>query len=143
MDIQVFGANGGQHADVDAIVQLVAEVERAQQNELPTEFMSLFRKQDPVWTTAHGKRLSGWDNISEFTHKVLPGAMRQSTARYEVVRVLFVRPDVAVVNVHQRPVTLDGEPIDSQPEGRPLYVLSKEDGRWFIAAAQNTQVHAG
>ncbi|MFP1625286.1 SgcJ/EcaC family oxidoreductase [Streptomyces sp. 5K101] len=89
---EVFGAQGDVRQDVDAIVRLVAEVERAQQSELADAFMSLFRTQDPVWTTAHGMRLSGWDEISSFTHKVLPGAMAHSTASYDVERVLFVRP---------------------------------------------------
>lgn len=138
--IEVFGAADGQQADVEAIVRFVAGVQYAQQNELVDAFMSNFRKQHPVWTTAHGKRLSGWDEIDAFTRQVLPGAMKQSTATYEVVRILFVRPDVAAVNVRQRPVTLDGQPVEDQPEGRPMYVLAKDNGRWRIAAAQNTRV---
>jgi hypothetical protein len=34
--------------------------------------------------------------------------MKDSMATYEVVHVLFIRPDVAAVKVRQRPVTLDG-----------------------------------
>ncbi|MEU7900309.1 SgcJ/EcaC family oxidoreductase [Nonomuraea sp. NPDC049152] len=117
------------------MVQLVTDVEHAQQNELPAAFMSLSRTQDPVWTTGHGKRLSGWGKINTFTYKVLPSAMKHSTASYEVVRILFVRPDVAAVNVRQRPVQLDGT-IEDQPEGRPFYILAKDDGEWKIAAAQ-------
>ncbi|MFD9482899.1 SgcJ/EcaC family oxidoreductase [Streptomyces sp. NPDC059991] len=141
--IEVFGAADGQQADVEAIVRFVVGVQYAQQNELVDAFMSNFRKQHPVWTTAHGKRLSGWDEIDAFTRQVLPGAMKQSTASYEVVRILFVRPDVAAVNVRQRPVTLDGQPIEDEPEGRPMYVLAKDNGRWRIAAAQNTRVFSG
>jgi uncharacterized protein (TIGR02246 family) len=140
MSIQVFGSTDAQQADVEAIVQLVANQQDAQQNELPDAFMRLFRTADPVWTTAHGKRLSGWDEINEFTQKVLPGAMKESTATYEVVRILFVRPDVAVVNVHQRAIDLDGRPLKGVPEGRPIYILAKDEGNWKIAAAQNTQV---
>lgn len=126
--------------DVPAIAALVAAVERAQQNELPDAFMSLFRTEAPVWTTAHGKRLWGWEEISAFTHQVLPGAMRESTAIYDIQRVLFVRPDVAVVNVRQRPIRLDGSALPDIPEGLPTYVLAKDGGAWRIAAAQNTQV---
>ncbi|MQY08397.1 SgcJ/EcaC family oxidoreductase [Actinomadura macrotermitis] len=140
MSIEVFGADGDRQADVEAITALVAKVQHAQQNELPGAFMELFSRRDPVWTTGHGMRLSGWDTISEFTHKVLPGAMKEGTATYEVVRVLFVRPDVAAVNVHQRPVGPGGEPRPGLPEGRPFYILAKEGGEWKIAAAQNTQV---
>ncbi|MEH1126741.1 SgcJ/EcaC family oxidoreductase [Micromonospora sp. CPCC 206061] len=137
------GADDAADDDVQAIAALVAAVEHAQQNELPDAFMSLFRTDNPVWTTAHGKRLAGWDEISAFTHQVLPGAMRESTAVYDIERVLFVRSDVAVVNVRQRPIRLDGDPLPDAPEGRPLHVLAKSGGTWRIAAAQNTQVVRG
>ncbi|PWK81450.1 uncharacterized protein (TIGR02246 family) [Lentzea atacamensis] len=125
--------------DTAEIEKLVATVQHAQQNELPEEFIGLFRE-DAIWTTAHGKRLTGRDEIASFTRKVLPGAMREALATYEVTHVLFIRPDVAAVKIRQRPVKLDGTPITDQNEGSPLYVLSKEDGGWKIAAGQNTVV---
>lgn len=125
--------------DTTEIEKLVATVQHAQQNELPEEFIGLFRE-DAIWTTAHGKRLTGRDEIAAFTRQVLPGAMKEATATYEVVHVVFIRPDVAAVKIRQRPVKLDGTPITDQNEGSPLYVLSKEDGEWKIAAGQNTVV---
>jgi uncharacterized protein (TIGR02246 family) len=71
---------------------------------------------------------------------VLPGAMKDSTATYDVVHVLFIRPDVAAVKVRQRSVTLDGLPIEDRNEGSPLFVMAKEDGRWRLVACQNTEV---
>ena len=68
------------------------------------------------------------------------GALRESTATYEMGHVLFIRPDVAAVKVRQRPVTLDGQPIEDENEGSPLYVMAKEDGHWRLVAAQNTEV---
>jgi uncharacterized protein (TIGR02246 family) len=129
-------------AEVAAIEQVVATLEHAQRNELPDEFVGLFRS-DAIWTTGHGRRLTGRDEISAFTHRVLPGAMKDSTATYEVVHVLFIRPDVAAVKVRQRPVTLDGRAIEGRNEGSPLYVMAKEDGEWRIVAAQNTEVVDG
>jgi uncharacterized protein (TIGR02246 family) len=126
-------------AEIEAIKRVVSVLEHAQQSELPDEFVGLFR-QDAIWTTGGGKRLIGRDEISAFTHQVLPGAMKDSTATYEVAHVLFVRPDVAAVKVRQRPVTLDGEPIEGQNEGSPLYVMAKEGGQWRIVAGQNTIV---
>ena len=126
-------------AEIAAIEQVVATVEHAQQNELPDEFVGLFRP-DAIWTTAHGRRLTGREEISAFTHQVLPGAMRHSTATYEVAHVLFIRPDVAAVKVRQRPVTLDGRPIEGENEGSPLYVMAKENGDWRLVAGQNTVV---
>jgi uncharacterized protein (TIGR02246 family) len=126
-------------AETEAIKQVVATLQHAQQNELPDQFVSLFRP-DAIWTTGHGKRLIGRDEISAFTHQVLPGAMKHSTATYEVEHVLFIRPDVAAVKVRQRPVTLDGQPIAGQNEGSPLYVMAKQDGQWRLVVAQNTEV---
>lgn len=128
-------------AEIEAIKQVVATIEHSQQNELPAEFVSLFR-QDAIWTTAHGKRLFGRDVISDFTYKVLPGAMKDSTATYEVEHVLFIRPDVAAVKVRQQPVTLDGKPIEGESEGSPLYVMAREDGQWRLVACQNTIVQS-
>ncbi|NYJ03624.1 uncharacterized protein (TIGR02246 family) [Nocardioides thalensis] len=93
-----------------------------------------------MWTTAHGKRIVGKDEITAFTRAVLPGAMRESTATYDVEHILFVRDDVAVVNIRQRPVGLDGAPLDGVPEGRPVHVLVRSGDSWRIAAGQNTQV---
>ena len=126
-------------AELEAIRQVVAAVEHAQQNELPEEFIDLFRH-DAIWTTAHGKRFNGRDQIAAFTRQVLPGAMQDSMATYEVAHVLFIRPDVAAVKVRQRAVTLDGEPIEGENEGSPLYVMAKEDGQWRLVAGQNTIV---
>ena len=123
--------------DIEAITDVVATLEHSQQHELPDEFVGLFRH-DAIWTTGGGKLLIGRDEISAFTHKVLPGAMTDMTATYEVVHVLFIRPDVAAVKVRQRYLTLDGEQIGN--EGTPMYVMAKEDGRWILVANQNTEV---
>ncbi|MCI3934969.1 SgcJ/EcaC family oxidoreductase [Streptomyces sp. AN091965] len=138
--IEVFGAPEGPETDAEvaAIRRLVAEVEHAQQNELADRFLAVFRQEGPVWTTGHGKRLSGFEEIAAFTRKVLPGATAESTAVYDVERVLFLKPDVAAVNVRQQPVLPDGTRIADRPEGRPFYILVKEDGTWRVGAAQNT-----
>lgn len=129
-------------AEAAEIRRVVATLEHAQQNELPEEFIGLFRH-DAIWTTGGGRLLDGRDEIGAFTRRVLPGAMRESTATYEVARVLFVRPDVAAVKVRQRPVTLDGAPLPNGNEGSPLYVMAKEHGRWQLVACQNTIVVDG
>ncbi|WP_435799456.1 SgcJ/EcaC family oxidoreductase [Streptomyces parvus] len=91
--------------DVDAIVAFVAGVQHAQQNTLTDAFLSVFRE-DAIWTTAHGKRLTGLPEISAFTRKVLPPqADSPVTATYTVDLILFIRPDVAAVKIRQRPVS--------------------------------------
>jgi uncharacterized protein (TIGR02246 family) len=125
-------------AEMEAIRAVVARVQHVQQNELVDEFAALFRA-DAIWTTGHGKRLFGRAAIAEFTAQVLPGASAHGTATYEIEHVLFIRPDVAAVKVRQRYFTPEGA-LDS--EGTPMYVMSKEDGRWLLTANQNTPVVA-
>ncbi|GGX77409.1 SgcJ/EcaC family oxidoreductase [Streptomyces fructofermentans] len=134
------GTDGADRAaDIEAVRQVVAAVQHAQRTEDSDEFVSLFRE-DAIWTTGHGRRLIGRDAISEFTHRVLPGAMKGALPTYEVTHVLFVRPDVAAVKVRQRYTAPGGGPVDGQPEGSPLYVIAREDGRWLLTACQNTEV---
>jgi uncharacterized protein (TIGR02246 family) len=125
-------------AAIDAIKQVVATVEHSQQHKDPDEFLALFHP-DAIWTTAHGKVLIGLDAISEFTRKVLPAANFDGKVTYEVVHVLFIRPDVAAVKVRQR-----YRGPGNEGEGAPLYVMTKgDDGRWLLIACQNTGVVAG
>ena len=129
-------------ADLDALHAVVAALEHAQQTEDVEAFVSLFRP-DAIWTTGGGRRLFGRDAIAAFTAEVLPGAMGTSTATYTVEHVLFLRPDVAAVKVRQRQVSLAGEPLADEPEGSPLYVMTREDGRWLLTVGQNTLVADG
>ena len=136
MDIEISGQVPSQ-ADVEAVLALVAAVEVAQQTEDVDGFIALFRK-DALWVTGHGKRLYGRDTIHEFTRRVLPGATKDSYATYTPDHLLFVRPDIAVVNVNQTYIQRDGETPDDH--GSPVYFLAKDDNHWQIAAAQNTVV---
>jgi uncharacterized protein (TIGR02246 family) len=121
------------------IEDVVSRLQAAQQNEDVDGFVALFHP-DATWVTGGGRRLIGRDEIAAFTRTVLPGAMATSTASYEVVHVIFVRPDVAIVAVRQRPTSLDGTPLDDQPEGRPTYVMATDDtGAWQLVGGQNTQ----
>ena len=60
-------------AEIEEIKQVVSVLEHAQQNELPDEFVGLFR-QDAIWTTGGGKRLSAGTRS------------RRSRTRYSPVR---------------------------------------------------------
>ncbi|WP_053914437.1 SgcJ/EcaC family oxidoreductase [Streptomyces sp. SCSIO 75703] len=124
-------------ADLEAIDRVVAAVEHSQRHKDPDEFLSLFHP-DAVWTTGGGKVLLGLDAISAFTRKVLPADDWDGRVTYEVVHVLFIRPDVAAVKVRQLYLAPDGA-----AEGAPLYVMSQQDdGRWLLTACQNTAVVA-
>ncbi|MFC7624306.1 SgcJ/EcaC family oxidoreductase [Microlunatus sp. GCM10028923] len=121
-------------ADLAAIKDLIATIEHAQNNELPEPFLELFRP-DAIWTTGGGHRLFGRDAIAAFTRKVLPGGMQGMTQTFELEHVLYLRPDVVAVKVRQVYRTEQGSDV-----GSPLWVMTKEDGAWRLAACQNTGV---
>lgn len=135
--------------EIEAIKQVVATVQHATQHELVDEFVDLFRA-DAIWTTGGGKRLFGRDEISAFTHQVLPGGMKGLTITMDVTHVLFIRADVAAVKVRQvytanqeaeaEALGFAGQPNESEGEGTPLFVMAKEDDRWRLVACQNTGV---
>ncbi|WP_051571722.1 SgcJ/EcaC family oxidoreductase [Cryptosporangium arvum] len=120
------------NADIEAIKQVIAAVERSQNNEDPDEFLALFRD-DAIWTTGGGKRLFGLEEIAAFTRQVLPGGMKDASVTFELEHVLFIRPDVAAVKVRQIYRTAEGPDV-----GTPLWVLAEENGRWLLTACQNT-----
>ncbi|MGW4167867.1 SgcJ/EcaC family oxidoreductase [Streptomyces chartreusis] len=125
-------------ADLRAIAEVVATVERTQRAKDPEGFLALFHP-DALWTTAHGKVLIGLDAIAEFTRAVLPAATWDGDVTYEAVHTQFLRPDVAAVKVRQVYHSPAGD-----TEGAPLYVMTRQDdGRWLLHACQNTEVHAG
>ncbi|MFG2030720.1 SgcJ/EcaC family oxidoreductase [Streptomyces sp. NPDC048825] len=122
-------------ADIKAIEEVVATVERAQRANDVEEFLALFHP-DALWTTAHGMVLIGFDAIAEFTRAVLPAASWDGEVTYEAVHTQFLRPDVAAVKVRQVYHSAEGD-----SEGAPLYVMTKQDdGRWLLHACQNTEV---
>jgi len=125
--------------DLALIKQLISEVERSQNERSAEDFLALFRP-DAVWVTAFGRRFSSKAEISDFARKVLTPDLGDQYARYDVAHVTMLSPDVAAVNVRQRPIHKDGTPLEGELEGSPLYVLVKENGRWMVGAGQNTKV---
>ncbi|MFG3249834.1 SgcJ/EcaC family oxidoreductase [Streptomyces sp. NPDC048187] len=122
-------------ADIKAIEDVVAAVERTQRAKDAEGFLTLFHP-DALWTTAHGKVLLGFEAIAGFTRAVLPDAVWDGDVSYEVTHAQFLRPDVAAVKVRQVYHSAEGD-----TEGAPLYVMTKQDdGRWLLHACQNTEV---
>ncbi|MFD8752408.1 SgcJ/EcaC family oxidoreductase [Kitasatospora sp. NPDC059577] len=129
-------------ADIRAIEEVVAAVERAQRAKDPDAFLALFHP-EAIWTTAHGKVLIGLDAIAEFTRAVLPAATWDGRVTYEPAHIGFLRPDVAAVKVRQVYEAPADDPTGGS-EGAPLYIMTKQDdGRWLLHACQNTEVKTG
>lgn len=123
-------------ADIEAIKQVIADFQYAHAHQLVDEYMSLFKK-DAIATMAGGKVLLGHDQLIDHVRTAY-ARKSEGVSTYELVHVLFIRPDVAAVKLHQ--VHTDG---DVRNEGTPLWIMVREDGRWWLAATQNTPVLKG
>ncbi|WP_107082136.1 YybH family protein [Streptomyces caatingaensis] len=107
-------------------------------NAKDAEALGAVYAQDATWTNVMGVRADGREAIAEAARAAFPMLAGQFV-RYEVVRMLPVRPDVVAVNVLQHPVTEAGEPVEGA-KGAPLYVVSREADGWKISAGSNTLV---
>ncbi len=138
---QAGGVSPPDARDVSAVLALVARVEETQWLRDIDGFISLLAP-EAVWTTAFGRRIVGAPAIHAFTAAVLPSLFRDFQALYDVERITFLHADLAAVNVRQIPVNADGNRRAGEDEGRPLYILRRQDGAWRIIVAQNT-THQG
>jgi uncharacterized protein (TIGR02246 family) len=125
--------------DLAAIRSVIADVEAG------------FNTKDPELSVAHftenassvnvvGAELTGRDALLEANRTGLAGFLSDQFARYDVADITFLRPDVAVTHKHAWATTPDGALLDVGHAMIALYVLVKEDQRWWIAARQNTLV---
>ena len=126
-------------ADLQTLVDLVAEIERTQRQEDVDGFLELFAPA-AVWVNGAGRRLIGLEEISEFTRSVLPGAMTDSSVTYEVEHIAFVTADIALTGVRQQYLDGDGKPLAEDGTGSPTYLWHRTAGAWKIVAGQNTAV---
>lgn len=66
------------------------------------------------------------------------GIFNHSTMTFKQVDVRFLRKDVAVARMHWE---LLGDARTPERHGMLLFVLTRQDGGWLIAAAQNTEIN--
>lgn len=93
------------------------------------------------WSNAMGTRLDGRAAIEEFSGPAMKNFLRDSYARYDVVKLLEIAPGVIAVNVAQEPTDAAGTPV-AGARGATLYVIAREPDGWKIVAGQNTAVEA-
>jgi uncharacterized protein (TIGR02246 family) len=128
--------------DAAAIRAVVADVERGF-NDNDAELMDRHVADDATIVTALGRELRGRQEIDVASEAGLAGPLADQRARYVVTDIAFVRPDVALAHKRAWAVDADGTDIDVGHAMVALYVLTKEDGRWWIRARQNTLVPGG
>jgi uncharacterized protein (TIGR02246 family) len=126
-------------ADVAAIRRIIADVEKGF-NDNDAELLVEHFAQNGSVVTAMGVQIDGREAMLESARAGLAGPLRDERARYELADVVFVRPDVALAHKHAWAVDETGEPKNVGHEMNALYVLVREDGRWWVVSRQNTLV---
>lgn len=88
---------------------------------------------DVMWGSPYGETLDNVDELLD-VHGRLMAAAVAPPSRFEIVRVLAPAPGVAIAHIRRR--ALDDVGFSEMA----LYTLIERDGRWWLAAAQNTPV---
>ena len=126
-------------ADIDALRAVIADVESGFNENDPDLSVEHFTA-DATAVNVMGALLRGRDGLLEANRRGLAGPLKDERARYELRDIVFVRPDVAIAHKTARAIDRDGEVLDEQDAMIALYVFVKREGRWMIAARQNTLI---
>lgn len=123
-----------------AVTGVVKDLEKAFNAHDPVALSEQFAHQ-ASWTNAMGTRLDGRAAIAEFSGPAMKGFLRDSYARYDVVKLLEIAPEVIGVNVRQTPTDRSGDPV-AGPHGVTTYVIARQRDGWRIVVGQNSAVDA-
>jgi uncharacterized protein (TIGR02246 family) len=125
--------------DLAALHAIIADVERGF-NDNDAELLTRHFRPDGSAVNVMGVLIAGREALAEANRRGLAGPLKDERARYELRDVTFLRPDVAVAHKLARAVDAHGAFLDERDAMVALYVFVKDEGRWWIAARQNTLI---
>ncbi|QYG92112.1 SgcJ/EcaC family oxidoreductase [Iamia sp. SCSIO 61187] len=135
-------ADTADHADdVAAIERLIADVGAGISTRDPDRCVARFAA-DARSVIASGVRSVGRDAIRAAHVAVFAAAQVPATARFVLLHVLFVRPDVALATTGAYPVAADVEVDRDAPPTVVTWTLVREADGWWVAGRQFTRVAA-
>ncbi|MEV6597997.1 DUF4440 domain-containing protein [Actinoplanes sp. NPDC051346] len=122
----------------DVAAALAAQLQRGGEA-MDADLYDAWFAADILWGSPYGATVTGYKTLNAIHHRL----MNQSTpptpppapaSRFEVVSVLAPAPGVVVTHIRRQALAVDGF------SEMALYVLIERDGRWWLAAAQNTPI---
>lgn len=90
---------------------------------------------DVLWGSPFGASVAGFAELNAIHHRLV-AASAAPPSRFEVVAAVAPAPGVVVTQIRRQATDPGGF------SEMAMYVLVERDGRWWLAAAQNTPVHA-
>ncbi|WP_330185058.1 SgcJ/EcaC family oxidoreductase [Nocardia sp. NBC_01503] len=126
-------------ADTAAITQVIANAQQAFNTDDPNLMAADFAANASVGN-AVGTVLYGAEAVRVASAAGLAGFLKDQFVRYDIADISFPRPDMALVHKVARATTATDELVDQDPAMVALYVLLKENGRWWTIARHNTPV---
>jgi uncharacterized protein (TIGR02246 family) len=102
--------------------------------------------EDVMWGSPYGATVLGYDALHAIHRRMFDRgvAVAGASSRYQTAHVMAPTPDVAIAHVQRVALDDDSEPI---PIGdatafseMAMYVLVRRDGKWWLAAGQNTPI---
>jgi uncharacterized protein (TIGR02246 family) len=136
-------ANGtfatARQGDIEALGAIIADVQ-AGFNDNDPELLAAHFTEDGTAVNVMGVLVEGRDAMVRTSRELLAGPLKEERARYELGDVVFLTPDVAVAHKTARAIDRDGVELDDRDVMIALYVFVRRDGRWLIAARQNTLI---
>jgi uncharacterized protein (TIGR02246 family) len=101
---------------------------------------------DVMWGSPYGATVIGYDTLHAIHREMHERgvAVTGPSSRYQTVHVMAPTPDVAIAHVRRVALDARGEqiPIDDASvfSEMAMYVLVRRDGKWWLAAGQNTPI---
>ncbi len=120
-----------------AVRELVGRLQKGLDSGDADLYDSMFAE-DVLWGSPYGAVLAGYPSLNAAHHSI-QDASSVATSRYEVVQTSAPSPDLVLTHVRRRALTqaAPGGPDFSE---MALYTLVRRDGRWWLAAGQNTPI---
>ena len=123
--------------DEEAIKRVIVAMDDAFNSHKPDG--ALFT-QDADFVNVNGTWLNGAAQIESGRRTAFDTRLKNAHTKSLEVRIRFIRPDVAIAHITSETAgitTADGRELPPQKELN-VRVLISEDGRWLVAAFQNT-----
>ena len=93
--------------------------------------------EDADYVVVNGLHLKGREAIAQGHQRIFDTIYKDTKLKAEIRKIRFLRPDIAVVHT-QGNIAKKTEAFPGAPGAFPVYILSKENGKWQIVAFQNT-----